>query len=335
MNKIYPDKHGLNNAITVQFKVYFIGRYFMTKAKKESTHTTISIFSRDIMSVISSYSEDEKTKSALAKAHLSFGTSDYQRKRILTRLAQFAAEGKIEQVARLEKIRPDLRQQVLFTLAGLGALNEMKPILTRHPELFLVDAPLTDISGAIFTSITIFRHAVWTGDTYYMCNMMIDCLPKNKKGEALRVALLGQYNEQMENGVDYVLNGENRHETQHSLEPLKEALNTYVTQYRNWTKAQRIKHWSTVVGSEETLQPAIVRYHYCNPKVSFYHKPTFMEAELVRTLQFYNYIDEKYQLWSAACQGLGSNFGITGSTGRGYAEVSRAEARRYGCGTIW
>ena len=113
----------------------------MTQEKKERARTTSSIFTNDIMAVISHQSNNETIKSALAINHLSLGTSYHQTNRILAKLAQFAAKGNIAQVAKLLNIRPDLRIEVLFTLAGLGAQDEMKAILEQHPEDLLVSHP--------------------------------------------------------------------------------------------------------------------------------------------------------------------------------------------------
>ncbi len=66
---------------------------------------------------------------------------------LLQRLAQFAFEGKITRVASLLNIRTDLRREVLFTLAGLGAQDEMGVLLRQHPEDLLISRPLRDISG--------------------------------------------------------------------------------------------------------------------------------------------------------------------------------------------
>ncbi|MCL9683982.1 hypothetical protein MJ258_10645 [Legionella sp. EUR-108] len=123
-----------------------------------------------------------------------FRTNIIQTNRILTRLAQFAAEGKVAQVAKLTTIRPDLRIQVLFTLAGLGAQDEIEVILKEHPEDLLVKAPLRDISGRVF-DCSLFQHALWTLDVRYMANMMLDCLPDTAKGEAIRGELVNQYKE--------------------------------------------------------------------------------------------------------------------------------------------
>ena len=144
--------------------------------------------------------ESQEVKSMRALQFPNFGTNLIQTNRILTRLAQFAAEGKVEQVAKLATIRPDLRIQVLFTLTGLGAQDKMEPILKQHLDDLLVYSPLRDISGAEFPRITLFQHALWTKDVRFMANMMLDCLPNNAKREEIRLKLVGQYEELMADG---------------------------------------------------------------------------------------------------------------------------------------
>jgi hypothetical protein len=119
--------------------------------------------------------------------------STFKKDILLQRLAKHAYEGNIAKVTSLLNIRPDLRRDVLFTLAGLGAQDEMQAILQEHPEDLLVSRELTDISGAYFPSISLFQHCLWTKDVRYMANMMLDCLPKTVEGEAIRLALVEQF----------------------------------------------------------------------------------------------------------------------------------------------
>ncbi|MCL5272055.1 MAG: hypothetical protein M1486_01830 [Gammaproteobacteria bacterium] len=253
--------------------------------------------------------EPQEIKSMRALQFPNFRTNIIQTNRILTRLAQFAAEGKVKQVAKLAIIRPDLRLQVLFTLAGLGAQEEMEVILKEHPEALLVKAPLRDISGRVF-DCSIFQHALWTLDIRYMANMMLDCLPNTTKGEAIRCELVHQYKEWERNGLCYQLKGEwFKPERHFSFQPLIEALNTYVNNYDNWTDDERKAHWCTGVGVAQTLIPAHIRHHYCDPH-SFCQNPNINGPKLKRSLEIYNWILDKSQLWSEGLVGLGSDFGI-------------------------
>jgi hypothetical protein len=232
---------------------------------------------------------------------------------ILNKLAQFAAEGKINQVTSLLNIRPDLRKEVLFTLAGLGAQDEMEQILKQHPEDLLVYHPLRDISGAQFESISVFQHCLWTKDVRYMANMMLDCLPKNEKGEAIRLELVRQYKEHMAHGATYQLKGMRHENERHfNFQPLISALRTYVDNYNHWTEKERELNWHTVVGMAQTLIPAHIRHHYCDPEEAFWDNPNFKKPKLKRSLEIYNWVLNKSQVWSEGLAGLGSDFGIYG-----------------------
>ncbi|HGF1595810.1 TPA: hypothetical protein ACF9NF_002046 [Legionella pneumophila] len=247
-----------------------------------------------------------------------FRTDVIQTNRILAKLAQYAFEGNVAQVTSLLKIRPDLRIEVLFTLAGLGAQDEMEAILRQHPEDLLVSHRLRDISGAEFASITLLQHAMWTKDVWYMANMFIDCLPKNERGEKIRVALEQQAKQHMNKGTVYQLNGKHHCEVHFNLQPLITALRTYVEKYDNWTEQEREKHWCTVVGLAQTLIPAHIRHHYCDPDEAFWDNPDFKKPKLKRSLEIYNWVLGKSQLWAESLTGLGRDFGIyAGAGGRG------------------
>lgn len=275
---------------------------------------------KDVITLISSYldkTDEPQVIKSLRRRHFPlFRTDVIQTNRILAKLAQYALEGNIVQVANLLNIRPDLRLNVLFTLAGLGAQDEMELILRQHPEDLLAYRPLRDISGAVFESISLFKHAIWTKDVFYMANMMLDCLPQNAWGEEIRLKLVDQYKELITNGVVYHLHGiRHENESHFSLQPLITALRTYQENYKNWTEENKNVHWRTVVGLEQTKLPAHIRHHYCDPEEDFQGTPNFKKPKLKRSLQIYIWTENKSQLWSeAALIGLGKEFGIYGPT---------------------
>jgi hypothetical protein len=237
--------------------------------------------------------------------------STSRKNRLLNRLKEYAAAGNVAKVAGLRNIRPDLSTPVLFTLAGLGAQDEMEPILKQHPEDLLVYRPLRDISGAQFSHISLFQHAIWTKDVRYMANMMLDSLPHNEQGETIRLEMVRQYEELRDQGVAYELNGELHQGEQHfSLQPLIRALETYFTEYNNWTDEQRQEHWRTVVGLAQRLLPAHIRHHYCDPDELFCDKPNFKKPKLKRSLEIYNWVAKRYQLWGEGLVGLGVDFAV-------------------------
>lgn len=270
---------------------------------------------KDVITLISSHldktDESQKIKSERMRHFPIFRSDIIQKNRILARLAQFAFEGKVAQVAKLAAIRPDLRQEVLFTLAGLAAQDEMEPLLKQHPEYLLVSRPLRDVSGAVFEPISVFQHCLWTKDVRYMANMMLDCLPHNELGEAIRLKLVSQYDEHMAKGATYLLKGVRYEKEQHfNLQPLITALRIYIENYDNWTEQQREEHWCAVVGLRQTLIPAHIRHHYCDHEGALWVNPNFIKPRLKRSLQICDFFSGDGPLWVESLGGLGSDFGI-------------------------
>lgn len=267
---------------------------------------SIDMLNRDVLSFIRGNPKDEQTKSKFAWVKVSLWNKAEQKQRILERLARYAFEGNIEKVVGLLKIRPDLTQQVLFTLAGLGAQDEMEHILKKQPKLLLIYAPLRDISGASFTSITLFQHAIWAGDVRYMALMMLKCLPKNQLGEKIRFQLQQQLNELISKGVVYQLNSERHCEIQFSLKPLIEVLDTLVKKSDNWTVEELDSYLSIKVRHEQKRLPAHIRHHYCDPDESFIDTPSFTKEKLTRTLKLYHFKTNKCSIWSESFDDLGA-----------------------------
>jgi hypothetical protein len=102
---------------------------------------------------------------------------------------------------RLQKMANKLLLQVMH-----GEQEKAAKILKIHPELLMMTGFATDYSGRTFET-TAFRYALWALDTRYMCNMMLDCLPYSEQGEAIKQGLLMQFKAQVQDGLDYELNG--------------------------------------------------------------------------------------------------------------------------------
>lgn len=287
----------------------------MTQEKKELP--SFEILGIDVITLISSHldktEEPQKIKSNRMRHFSVFRSDLMQKNRILVKLAQYAAEGNIKRIASLLNIRPDLRIQVLFTLAGLAAQDEMEAILKEHPEDLLVKAPLRDISGAVFESITVFQHAIWTKDVRYMTKMMLDCLPQNLQGEEIRLRLIGQYQELMDKGVVYQLHGVRHEDERHfNINLLITALSDYKKKFNNLPYYERGIYWRTVVGGAQAIIPAHIRHHYCDPVNLFSENPNVKAPQLKRSLKIHNFDLNKPQLWTESLVGLGKNLGIAG-----------------------
>ena len=193
------------------------------------------------------------------------------------------ATHRLFQPHRLQKMANHLLLQVMH-----GEQEKAATILKIHPELLTMIGAATDYSGRTFET-TAFRYALWALDTRYMCNMMLDCLPCNEEGEFIKQALLMQFNAQVQDGVDYELNGVITHETHFNFSPIKAALQTCVDNYPDWVEnnnwdAMR-NQWSNVVGLAQRYIPAHVAQHYCDPDEAFYPTPAFNKKHLIGLLR--------------------------------------------------
>ncbi|WED43801.1 hypothetical protein [Legionella cardiaca] len=133
----------------------------------------------------------------------------------------------------------------------------MSAILKKHPKDLLVKAPLRDVSGRVFNSISVFQHAIWEKDVRYMAVMMLDCLPQNGQGEQIRLKLLDQCNEVIDKGVMYQLKGVwHENERHFNIEPLITALSDYKKKFNALGYRERKSYWSTVIGGAQARTPA-------------------------------------------------------------------------------
>jgi hypothetical protein len=188
--------------------------------------------------------------------------------------------------------------------------DNLQRLLTLRPHLVARRTKFTDWNGRIFTCSP-FEYAHWSLDLRYMCPMMLDCLPKDKEGNEIRITLQEQANAIQKDGLTYEFNGTLYTEKCFNLEPLKYALTLYIELYRTCTLEQRRHNWSIVVGLAEAILPAYIRQHYCDPEESFSPTPTFAKAVFKRSLEFYNYVSEQTQVWDAGLVGLSVDFAIT------------------------
>ncbi|HAT9719177.1 TPA: hypothetical protein JBD64_15395 [Legionella pneumophila subsp. pneumophila] len=206
-----------------------------------------------------------------------------------------------DDVANLYPLKMNLTDTLIEHVAH-GRQDEAKAILVKFPELLLETGTAIDIAGNQFTG-TAFQYAVWAMDTY-MYTMMLDCLPQNDQGEAIRKGLLEQAKAQKEH---------------FDFQPLITALKTYVDSFDAWDWPQREEHWCKAVGGAQRRLPAHVRHEYCNPDRPFYPVPSFTEKVLTRSLRFYNWGASAWQNWSADVLGLGSDFAILSAAARSKA----------------
>jgi hypothetical protein len=206
----------------------------------------------------------------------------------------------------------------LLEHAGHGRQNEAEAIIKEYPEVLVYrpSEPVTDITGEII-SYPAFQYAMWAMDTH-MYTMMLDCLPKNEKGENIRQALLQQAEAQTEH-FDFT--------------PLITALQIYVSNYETWSLEEREAHWCKFVGAAQRALPAHVRHEYCHPDRSFSPVPDFTVKVLIRSLKFYNWNNSSWQSWDDGLSGLGSDFAIA-SRGAPIQRKDRGEAAWFAIGSL-
>ncbi|WP_147292375.1 hypothetical protein [Legionella hackeliae] len=114
--------------------------------------------------------------------------------------------------------------------------------------------------------------------------MMLQCLPQNEEGEAMRVELLTQFEEVKSHGVIYRLMGELHRETQYNFSVLH-ALNNYVAYFEeHGLDIFEQMDKSLVIGYEQKLIPAHIAQHYCELAVPFWPTPSFKHDHLKRML---------------------------------------------------
>ena len=205
----------------------------------------------------------------------------------------------------------------LLEFVCTGNQIRAQKLLEFRPDLAAKRASFTDWFGDTLRCSP-FEYALSDKDLRYMCPMMLDCLPINEEGEDIRIELDNQLKVFEIMGLTCTSSdGKTYTKTYFSLEPLKQALKTYIDNFDNWTWPQRETHWCTGVGQAQLRLPAHIRQHYCDPDESFDGKPTFTKAEFTRSLKFYNYLKNDYESWDKGLTGLGVDFAMGGSWGAG------------------
>ncbi|CAM3033167.1 SidC homolog [Legionella steigerwaltii] len=200
-------------------------------------------------------------------------------------------------------------------------LFELTPF--SHIHYLAERGDVTDYSGREFFHISAFQYALWAMDIH-MLNLMLDCLQNTaytkggyKIAEELRMQLLEQYDEVMQVGICYTLDGvEIKGEHHFDFQPLINAIHHFSAGFRLWNWVQRAQHWINGVGREQLRIPAHVAQEYCRQDRAFYPCPKFNEEYLPRDLEFYNWRTRAIESWwpkeGQAC--IGHDFAMLRST---------------------
>ncbi|GGI76933.1 hypothetical protein [Legionella impletisoli] len=177
----------------------------------------------------------------------------------------------------------------------------------------------TDYSERIF-NCTAYEYAYWAKDTH-MRRML-----EHHMDEETKAHLLTRIDKIEEEGLTYFQHGKTIEHSKHfDLNPLIDALDTYVKGYDGWVKDENWHELEAAwmaVGKAQREVPAHVAQEYCRKDRSFDPTPSFKEETLPRTLAFYNHFKGREDSWfplaGYSTSGLGFNFAfIRGELGRG------------------
>jgi serine/threonine protein kinase len=153
-----------------------------------------------------------------------------------------------------------------------GQQTEAEASLKRTPALALASGDVTDHANRTFHGITGFQYALWALD-WHMWKMILPHLnqsPGAAKTQAQTVTT-GPWVQQ--------------HGEYFNMQPLLDALQTYIDNCDPWPADQCRDHWIHKVGGAQRLLPMHVLQEYCHPNRPFDPTPTFTEEEFPRKAQ--------------------------------------------------
>ena len=171
------------------------------------------------------------------------------------------------------------------TCVARGEQDEAEKFLKINLTLMIQEGWIIDYSNRKFYT-SAFKYILGALDTSYMFTMFLDCLREDKqfplqKKKEITLELIKQYQEFEKEGITYTLDGVTYKNEQHfGFTLLLETLKTYVDNYDPWSADQCRNYFCTEVGKAQTLVPAHVAQHYCEPDVPFDPKPTLLQKRL-------------------------------------------------------
>ncbi|WP_131795812.1 hypothetical protein [Fluoribacter gormanii] len=210
----------------------------------------------------------------------------------------------------------DILRAHLAQAVTLGNQNEAELILKEHPELLLSRGTILDHSGRKFTNTTVWEYTLWALDVRYMAPMMLKCLLLSKQIKNICMHLRHQFYELQNNGITYELDGKKFREKHYNFSII-EILKNYVQNFSQWNWRERALFWASQVGMAQSLFPAHVVNHWCDPDESFKPTPSFKKEKLQRSLMYYNWKTNKYEFWfsNSDTSRLGIDFAIARGQG--------------------
>lgn len=172
------------------------------------------------------------------------------------------------EVKEFEKIEGFLKHVVK------GEQDKAEEVLKKIPGLALKKGTVMDLSQREFKNISGFQYALWALD-WHMWRMLLKYIDKEEAAFQLR--------ELEKKGTAY-----GKH---FNLQPLIEALNTYVRNQEAWNNKVDFpkREWYLChrIGSNQLLLPVHIVNEYCHPDRPFFPPPQFTEKTLPRSTELF------------------------------------------------
>jgi hypothetical protein len=217
----------------------------------------------------------------------------------------------------------DVRKLLLQVVRGKHAA--VQTMLKNDISLAFKRGKVTDYSGRTFEDISAFEYLLWALDKH-MWAQVLDCIPKNEKGNEILAELLSQYKKVITEGVSYELNGKiiREHHFDFASTIIK-ALQRQID-YLNTCRPKNLdtidEQWREGVGGAQKLLPMHVVYEYCSD-IPFEPLPQFT-SQPKSSMLFYNWLTEKNENWFADNSMLGVDFAIYKGLGKVAESVDSA-----------
>lgn len=163
----------------------------------------------------------------------------------------------------MKTTQKSLYEGKLIAFIDRGFQDKAHILLLQFPQLAAKRIIFTDSAKRTF-NCSPFEYALWSLDTRFMCQMMMDCLPLTSKGEETRIELLKQFHKVTTEGLTYRYKDAYFTQTHFSLEPLKSASNTFIENADIWDMEEASKYMISSVGGEQALLPKHLLQHWCS-----------------------------------------------------------------------
>ncbi len=220
------------------------------------------------------------------RTHLFFH-SIYEENNLMNFL-QKKAWDKIERIRPISALSALTRQRLTHALVNfvcVGDQDKAEMLLRIHPNLCLLSAPFTDISGRIF-DCSALEYALWGLDKH-MWGMMLSLLPRQE--ELYQSLILIAHT--IEQGLEYQFNGKPFKESHFSFQALFNAYQAYKDNFQDFDAIQGLR-------MEQDKLPVAARNELCRPDRTFSPLPSFEEEKIPRSLSFRNHKTKALEQWT-------------------------------------